>query len=166
GSRAMVHALGPRGHRALRRHHGLSPRRVAPKIGYGYLVHEIETRDALIKLQLLIESIPGLEFLLLDELHDLLPPCPKWQRPDEWRVRVPFENGERTVLVKPDAIFAVRDRQAAAGRGLRVACIELDRGSMKIRSRDLAFGSSIARKLVCYAELHHQGPPCCTDRSG
>jgi hypothetical protein len=156
GSRAMVHALGPLGHRALRRHYGLSPRRVAPDVGHGYLAHEIETRDALLKVQLLVESIPGLEFLLLDELREHLPPCPKGAKSDEWRVRVPFESGERTVLVKPDAVFAVRDRNAAAGRGLRFACVELDRGRMKIQTRNLSYGSSIAQKLICYAELHYQ----------
>ena len=157
GSRAMVHTLGPRGFRFLSTHYGLTPRRVAEDVGHGFIAHEVEVRDALIHIQLLSELIPEIEFFLVDELRDTLPPCPHDRRVDEWRVRVHFPSGERTVLVKPDAIFALRDRRAPPERALRWAFLEYDRATMSIQKRDLAYGSSVARKFASYAAAMAEG---------
>ena len=72
-------------------------------------------------------------------------------------MRVPFPNGERTVLVKPDAIFALRDQRAPPERVLRWAFLEYDRASMAIEKRDLAHGSSVLRKFASYTAVLTEG---------
>lgn len=145
GSRAMVYTLAPRGARLLVELDGCRPPLPSPDVGRGYLVHQTETVDFLVDLELACRRYPALE-LVLDEA----------KRQDEWRTEIAFEGQTRTVYVRPDAVFALYNREAAPERAHRWACLEVDRGSMPITRRDLS-QSSITRKLLAYGGLFAEG---------
>jgi hypothetical protein len=158
GSRPLVSTLAQKGARLLLEHDGVSPPRVPNDVGRGHLAHELSVREVLVEAELSCRAVPALEFLLFHELVRLMPPLPRSpHRPDEWPVPVSYEGQTRTLFLKPDAIVAFKNREAAPERALRWAFLECDRGTMPILRRDLLQGSSIGRKLLSYAASHRDG---------
>ena len=160
GSKPLVFCVAPKGARLLAGRFGLQSERVSPDIGRGYLAHELEIRDVLVSAAVATRGVPGLELVLWPELRCLLPPVPPSGggalQLDEWQVHVSFEEQTRTLLVRPDAIFAFKRLDAPPERAYRHYFLEVDRGSMPIARRDL-YGSSITRKFLCYAASYHEG---------
>lgn len=82
-------------------------------------------------------------------------------RPAQWGVSLPWHGAEAAVLLRPDALFGLRQNRSDAPPLRSFYFLELDRGSMTIapsgaarRSAAFLYRSSILRKLFAYAVSH------------
>ena len=89
--------------------------------------------------------------------HDLLPYLPEETRDDDapFHARVTLKTAREalTIGVIPDRVFSL----AFADRTRLNFALELDRGTMDIKSRQLAGKSSFRRKLLGYYQLWKNG---------
>ncbi len=90
--------------------------------------------------------------------HDLLPYLPEKTREDDApfhaRVTVRGAREPLTIGVIPDRVFSL----AFEGQTRLNFALELDRGSMDIKARQLVGKSSFRRKLIGYYQLWRAGP--------
>ena len=119
-----------------------------------FLAHTIETAETMIAFELACraEGAPT----LIDH-HDLLPYLPEETRDDDapFHARVTLKTSREalTIGVIPDRMFSL----AFEGRTRLNFALELDRGTMDIKSRQLVGKSSFRRKLLGYYQLWKEG---------
>ena len=119
-----------------------------------FLAHTIETAETMIAFELACraEGAPA----LIDH-HDLLPYLPEETRDEDapFHIRVPVKTkrDSLTIGVVPDRVFSL-----ALPNSTRFNfALELDRGTMDIKSRQLVGKSSYRRKLLGYYQLWREG---------
>jgi hypothetical protein len=119
-----------------------------------FLAHTIETAEAMIGFELACREEGTLE--LIDH-HDLLPYLPEKTRDDDapFHARVTFKTAREalTIGVVPDRVFSL----AFKDRTRLNFALELDRGTMDIKSKQLVGKSSFRRKLLGYYHLWREG---------
>jgi hypothetical protein len=119
-----------------------------------FLAHTIETAETMIAFELACREDGAPE--LIDH-HDLLPYLPEKTREDDapFHVRVALKTAREglTIGVIPDRVFSL----AFADRTRLNFALELDRGTMDIKSRQLVGKSSFRRKLLGYYQLWKEG---------
>jgi hypothetical protein len=119
-----------------------------------FLAHTIETAETMIAFELACRAEGALE--LIDH-HDLLPYLPAETREDDepFHVRVTLSIAPKpiTIGVVPDRVFSL----ASQDRTRFNFALELDRGTMDIKSRQLIGKSSYRRKLLGYYQLWKEG---------
>ncbi len=115
-----------------------------------FLAHTLETAETMIAFELACRADGALA--LIDH-HDLLPYLPEKTRDDDApfhaRVELKTARDALTIGVIPDRMFSL----AFEGRTRLNFALELDRGTMDIRSRQLVGKSSFRRKLLGYYQL-------------
>jgi hypothetical protein len=119
-----------------------------------FLAHTIETADVMLGFEQAAAAHADLHVI---DHHELLPLMPEATRsardPFRCRVRIALERREPLVIgVVPDRLFCLAFADATR---LNFA-LELDRGTMDIRSRQLVGKSSYRRKLIGYWQLWQQ----------
>ena len=119
-----------------------------------FLAHTIETAETMIAFELACRDEGAPE--LIDH-HDLLPYLPEETRDDDapFHVRVELKTAREalTIGVIPDRVFSL----AFTDRTRLNFALELDRGTMDIKSRQLVGKSSFRRKLLGYYQLWREG---------
>src|SRR6516162_666134 len=119
-----------------------------------FLAHALETAETMIGFELAcrVEGAPA----LIDH-HDLLPYLPEETReedaPFHARVALKTARDSLTIGVVPDRVFSL----AFPDRTRLNFALELDRGTMDIKSRQLVGKSSFRRKLLGYYQLWREG---------
>jgi len=119
-----------------------------------FLAHTIETAETMIGFELACREEGAPE--LIDH-HDLLPYLPEETREDDapFHARVQLKTAREalTIGVIPDRVFSL----AFPDRTRLNFALELDRGTMDIKSRQLVGKSSFRRKLLGYYQLRREG---------
>jgi hypothetical protein len=119
-----------------------------------FLAHTLETAETMIGFELACraEGAPA----LIDH-HDLLPYLPEETREEDapFHARVALKTAREalTIGVVPDRVFSL----AFHDRTRLNFALELDRGTMDIKSRQLVGKSSFRRKLLGYYQLWREG---------
>lgn len=119
-----------------------------------FLAHTIETAETMIAFELACraEGAPS----LIDH-HDLLPSLPVATRDEDapFHVRVTLKAARETLAigVVPDRVFSLAFKDQTRPN----FALELDRGTMDIKSRQLAGKASFRRKLFGYYQLWREG---------
>jgi Replication-relaxation len=119
-----------------------------------FLAHTIETAETMIAFELACRERGAIT--LIDH-HDLLSYLPEETREDDapFHARVAIRAGREplTIGVIPDRMFSL----AFESRTRLNFALELDRGTMDIKARQLAGKSSFRRKLLGYHQLWKEG---------
>ena len=119
-----------------------------------FLAHTIETAETMIAFELACRADGALQ--LIDH-HDLLPYLPEETRevdePFHARVTLNIAPKPISIGVIPDRVFSL----VFADHTRFNFALELDRGTMDIKSRQLAGKSSFRRKLLGYYQLWREG---------
>lgn len=119
-----------------------------------FLAHTVETADTMIAFELACREAGAPK--LIDH-HDLLPYLPEETRKEDapFHARVTIRTARESLKIGviPDRVFSL----AFEGRTRLNFALELDRGTMDIRSKQLAGKSSFRRKLLGYHQLWKEG---------
>lgn len=146
GSQPMVHGLGNRGAAFLFRTENSAGTRLdwnarnrsASRL---FLDHALMISDVLVALETACRARGDVCLRYSDELaHPARGAATQWS--------VTARGMERTTVI-PDAVFAVEHRRADGSAESILCCLEADRGTMPVESRNER-RSSIARKLTAY----------------
>ena len=159
GNLPLIYGLGRQGARVLTEH-GLP---INDKLDWTtknkravalWLRHTLETAEAMLAFDF---ALKARNLQLLDH-HDLLPYMPeatrKLQQPFRCRVqvRVAIQREPISVGVIPDRLFSVLYRNETRHN----FALELDRGTMDLKAKQLIRKSSFRRKLLGYFHLHRE----------
>jgi len=157
GSRPTVYALGNKGADLLNSVDGLRRAQIDwtgknREVGHVFLEHALRIADFLLKLEVSVREIAGLELITFDDILANAPPETRRKRnPAGWKVSIPVGNTLVETSIYPDAIFGVRNTTATADRQEMFFFLEIDRATMPVMRSDLR-QTSFHKKLLAY---HH-----------
>jgi len=157
GSRPTVYALGNKGADVLNSLDGLRRAQIDwtgknREVGHVFLEHALQVADFLLKLEMSVREIPGLELITFDEILSNSPQETRRKRnPAGWKVSIPVGNTIVETSIYPDAIFGVRNPTAPSNRQQMFFFLEIDRATMPVMRSDLR-QTSFHKKLLAY---HH-----------
>ena len=132
---------------ASKRHY--PPRRISiPRSSKQYRKHDLSLSDFTVTFDLFVRSLEGAE--IIDELQ-LIHRSPRFDVRSHrgWPVSFSHEGLRHDHWLKPDRFLGIEFENRAANQNVRYYAIELDRGTMPIKSASMD-KASIQRKFLAY----------------